>query len=140
MDQSDSWASSPGVRRGMQGNKRRDTGPELAVRRAVHAAGLRYRVDFRPLPSLNRRADLVFTKSKVAVFVDGCFWHGCPEHHVIAQTNAAYWAGKVNANRRRDVETDVALHEAGWRVVRAWEHEDSDDVAARVERAVRGIN
>lgn len=132
-----SWASSPGVRRGMQGNRSRDTKPELAVRRAVHASGLRYRVDFRPIPTLNRRADLVFTRAKVAVFVDGCFWHGCPEHHTIARTNASFWAEKVRDNRERDANTDELLDKAGWIVIRAWEHEPPELVAAQIVTALR---
>src|SRR4051794_25903872 len=98
----ESWASTPQVRRRMQTNRRRDTGPELAVRRAVHALGLRYRVDTRPVPSLNRRADLIFTRCKVAVFVDGCFWHGCSVHHTVSRTNSEFWAMKVATNKARD--------------------------------------
>lgn len=132
-----SWASSPGVRRGMQANRGRDTAPELAVRRLLHAAGLRYRVDTRPLADLNRRADLVFTRAKVAVFVDGCFWHGCPDHHTVSRTNPEFWADKVRRNRERDSETDLLLEQAGWQVIRAWEHEDPQDVASFVEEALQ---
>lgn len=121
----------------MQANRRRDTKPELAVRRAAYAAGLRYRVDFRPILTLNRRADLVFTRAKVAVFVDGCFWHGCPEHHTIAKTNASFWADKVRRNRERDANTDELLGEAGWTVVRAWEHEPAELVVAQIVAALR---
>ena len=131
-----SWASSPAVRAVMQANRGRDTSPELAVRRLVHAAGLRYRVDSRPLPNLNRRADLVFTRAKVAVFVDGCYWHGCPEHGTTARTNAVYWVAKIDRNRERDRETDWLLGESGWAVVRAWEHEDPRAVAVRVANVV----
>ena len=120
----------------MQANRGRDTGPELAVRRLVHAAGLRYRVDTRPLPDLNRRADLVFTRARVAAFIDGCFWHGCPKHHTVARTNAGFWAEKVRRNQARDVETDRLLTEAGWIVIREWEHEDPAVVADRVLKAV----
>ncbi|GAA3361754.1 very short patch repair endonuclease [Saccharopolyspora gregorii] len=131
-------ASSAGVRKSMRANKGRDTKPELALRRAVHALGLRYRVSTRPLAELRRTADLTFTRAKVAVFLDGCFWHGCPEHHTKSATNAAFWAEKVRRNRERDRETDRLLAEAGWSVIRIWEHEAPDDGAARVERAVRG--
>lgn len=130
-------ALNEGVRKSMRANRGRDTGPELAVRRLVHAAGLRYRVSARPLPALRRTADLVFTRRRVAVFVDGCFWHGCPEHHTVAATNAAYWAEKVRANRARDRETTERLLDEGWRVVRIWEHEDPDAAAARVIAEVR---
>src|SRR5690242_1595504 len=85
-----SWASSEGVRASMRANRGRDTAPELAVRRAVHRLGLRYRVSARPIASLRRTADLVFPRQRVAVFVDGCFWHGCPVHHTVAKTNAAF--------------------------------------------------
>ncbi len=135
-----SWASSAAVRRGMQANRGRDTKPEIAVRRAVHALGLRYKVDARPLPGLNRRADLVFTRAKVAVFVDGCFWPGCPEHHTVAKANATYWADKVLTNRERDAETDRLLSEAGWMVLRVWEHEDLGSVVERVAATVQARN
>jgi DNA mismatch endonuclease, patch repair protein len=120
----------------MRGNRRRDTGPELAVRRAVHALGLRYYVDRRPLSDLRRTADLLFPRLRVAVFVDGCFWHGCPEHHTIARTNADFWAEKVRRNRERDADTDRRLREAGWKVVRVWEHESPAEAARRVRQAV----
>jgi DNA mismatch endonuclease (patch repair protein) len=121
----------------MQANKGRDTKPELALRRAAHALGLRYRVSVRPLPKVRRTADMVFTKAKVAVFMDGCFWHGCPQHHTKAATNADYWAEKVLRNRERDAETDRLLTEAGWKVVRVWEHEDPTDAALRVSETVK---
>ena len=131
------WASSPGVRRSMRSNKGRDTGPELALRSAVHALGLRYRVNARPLKGVRRTADLVFSRARVAVFLDGCFWHGCPEHHTVAKTNGEFWARKVSENRRRDRDTDAKLAEAGWRSVRVWEHEDPVVAAERVRAAVR---
>ncbi|MEU3766914.1 very short patch repair endonuclease [Amycolatopsis keratiniphila] len=130
-------ASSPAVRKSMQSNKGRDTKPEMAVRRAVHAMGLRYRVSVRPLPEFRRTADLVFRSARVAVFVDGCFWHGCPVHHTVAFTNAGYWADKVVRNRERDGETDRVLTEAGWTAVRVWEHEDPVEAATRIADVVR---
>lgn len=120
----------------MQANRRRDTSPEMAVRRACHALGLRYRVDARPLSVLNRRADLVFSRAKVAVFVDGCYWHGCPQHGTTPRTNPDYWGPKIARNIERDRETDALLEEAGWRVIRAWEHEDPVTIAGRVREAV----
>lgn len=132
-------ASSDGVRKSMQSNKSRDTKPEMALRRAVHALGLRYRVSTRPLPKVRRTADLVFTKAKIAVFMDGCFWHGCPEHHTKSATNAAYWAEKVRRNRERDRETDRLLNEAGWKVIRVWEHEDPVEAAERIAHQVRKL-
>ncbi|MFC4869685.1 very short patch repair endonuclease [Streptomonospora arabica] len=134
---SESWASSDGVRASMRSNKGRDTKPEVALRRAVHAMGLRYRVSARPLPNTRRTADMVFTRAKVAVFLDGCFWHGCPEHHTVAATNAGFWAEKVRRTRDRDEETDRLLSEAGWVPVRVWEHEDPREAAERVAEQVK---
>ena len=133
----ESWASSPEARARMQSNKSRDTKPELALRSAVHARGLRYRVSAKPLAGVRRTADLVFPRAKVAVFLDGCFWHGCPEHHTVASANAKFWADKVDANRKRDRDTDSRLAEAGWVSVRIWEHEDVTEAARRVEEVVR---
>ncbi len=121
----------------MQRQSTRDTAPELAVRRAVHVAGQRYRVDAVILPGLRRRADLVFIRARVAVFVDGCFWRGCPEHGSrIPHANPVYWTDKIRRNRERDADMDRRLRDAGWRVVRAWEHEGAEDVARRVTDAV----
>lgn len=128
----ESWASSPSTRATMQGNRRRDTKPEMAVRRAVHGLGLRYLVDARPLPELNRRADLVFRGARVAVFVDGCYWHGCPAHGTRARTNAEYWGAKIQRNRARDRDTDARLVAEGWTVIRVWEHEDAHEAAERI--------
>jgi len=122
----------------MQANKGRDTQPELALRSAAHALGLRYRVSVRPLRELRRTADLVFTKARVAVFLDGCFWHGCPEHHTVAATNASFWAEKVESTRLRDRETDRRLADAGWTSIRVWEHEDPAEAAQRIQAVVRG--
>lgn len=114
----------------------RDTGPELLLRRRLHAAGLRYRVHFRPIPGVRRTADIVFTRAKVAVFVDGCFWHRCPEHGTLPKTNADWWAAKLARNGERDADTGRLLSEAGWTVLRVWEHEDPQDAADRVRLAV----
>lgn len=120
----------------MQSNKGRDTKPELAVRRILHADGLRYRVNFRPLPELRRTADIVFTRARIAVFIDGCFWHGCPEHYQRPASNREYWDPKVARNRERDAETDALLKAAGWTVVRVWEHESPQRAAELIESAV----
>ncbi|AMY20935.1 MULTISPECIES: very short patch repair endonuclease [Nocardiaceae] len=117
--------------------RRRDTKPELALRRLLHAAGLRYRVDRAPLPGLRRRADVVFTRARVAVYVDGCFWHSCPVHATHPRNNAQWWADKLAGNVARDRDTDRRLEEAGWTVVRIWEHEDPTAAAEKVVRAVR---
>jgi DNA mismatch endonuclease (patch repair protein) len=131
-----SWASSPAVRKSMQSNRPRYTAPERALRSVVHALGLRYRVAARPVPELRRTGDLVFTRARVVVFLDGCFWHGCPTHHTVAKTNAAYWADKVLQNRLRDEQTDRLLADAGWAVLRVWEHEPPADAAMRVATLV----
>ena len=115
---------------------RRDTAPELAVRRELHRRGLRYRVGVAPLPGRRRTADVVFPKAKVAVYVDGCFWHQCPEHGTLPRHNAQWWRDKLEANVRRDRETDAELAAAGWTVVRAWEHESASAAADRVQSAV----
>ncbi|MFF4555370.1 very short patch repair endonuclease [Streptomyces sp. NPDC001422] len=120
----------------MQGNRSRDTRPELALRRAVHRLGLRYRVAVRPLPEVRRTADLVFTRARVAVFLDGCFWHGCPTHHTVAKRNGAFWAEKVARNKARDEDTNRRLREAGWVAVRVWEHENPHAAAEKVRAAV----
>lgn len=133
----ESWASSPEARARMRSNKSRDTKPELALRSAVHARGLRYRVSAKPLAGVRRTADLVFPRAQVAVFLDGCFWHGCPEHHTVAAANATFWADKVETNRARDRNTDERLAAAGWVSIRIWEHENPQEAAARVEEVVR---
>jgi DNA mismatch endonuclease (patch repair protein) len=132
-----SWASTPAVRDRMQRQRTRDTAPELAVRRLLHSAGLRYRIDVAPLPELRRRADIVFVRARVAVFVDGCFWHGCPLHGSRTTTaNTEYWREKVLRNRSRDAETDSQLAAAGWVSFRAWEHQDPVAVASEVAEIV----
>ncbi|MFD4396354.1 very short patch repair endonuclease [Kitasatospora sp. NPDC058478] len=132
-----SWASSAARRRNMQAIRSRDTKPELRIRQLVHAGGLRYRVAARPLPGLRRTADLVFGPAKVAVFVDGCYWHGCPEHYVSPRTNPGYWSEKVTRNVLRDRDTDSRLEEAGWIVLRFWEHESPEECALVIDGAVR---
>lgn len=131
-----SWASSPTIRRVMQGNRSRDTKPEIAVRRLLHARGHRYRIHLRPVDDLNRRADIVFTRSLLAVFVDGCFWHGCPKHFTPPATHKKYWLDKIATNRARDAETSRILRRRGWTVIRIWEHQAPLDAVKRVERAL----
>lgn len=123
----------------MQAQRAKDTGVELALRRALHAAGLRYFVHRRPLPTLRRVADVVFPRARVAVFCCGCFWHG-HEHEVATRqwcTNGWYWPAKIERNRLRDQDTDVRLVEAGWKSVRVWECEDVAKAALEVEQLVR---
>jgi DNA mismatch endonuclease (patch repair protein) len=121
----------------MQLQASRNTLPEVALRSALHRMGLRFRVHVRPVPGVRREADVVFTRARVALFVDGCFWHGCPQHASWPKANARWWKAKIDANRARDRDTDARLGEAGWLVVRIWEHEAVDEAAARVAQLVR---
>lgn len=116
----------------MQAIRSRDTQPEILIRRLVHAQGLRYRVSARPISDLRRTADMVFRPTKVAVFIDGCYWHGCPEHYVPPRTNSGYWSEKVLRNVQRDRDTDQRLKDAGWLALRFWEHEPSEMCAQRI--------
>ncbi|MEV0089991.1 very short patch repair endonuclease [Streptomyces sp. NPDC050738] len=134
-----SWASSAARRRNMQAIRSRDTQPERLIRRLIHANGLRYRVAATPLPGLRRTADMVFRPAKVAVFIDGCYWHGCPEHYVPPKTNSGYWSDKVARNIARDVDTNHQLTESGWTVLRFWEHESPDDCALTITDTVNRL-
>ena len=125
------------VRRRMSRQARRDTSPELALRSALHRRGLRFQVHRRPLPLVRREADLVFPRPRVAVFVDGCFWHSCPQHESAPRTNEDWWRRKLAENRARDQDTDRRLREAGWLPVRVWEHEAVEEAARRVQDLVR---
>jgi DNA mismatch endonuclease, patch repair protein len=120
----------------MRRTGRRDTAAEVAIRRELHRRGHRYRVDLRPSDRLRTRADIVFTRWRVAVFIDGCFWHGCPEHWTAPKANAAWWRQKIETNVARDRRTDTALTAQGWLVVRIWEHEDVRAAVARIEIAL----
>jgi DNA mismatch endonuclease (patch repair protein) len=127
-----SWATNDATRRSMLGNRGRDTKPELLVRRALHAEGFRFRVDHRPEATLRTRADIVFTKRRIVVYIDGCFWHGCPVHGTQPKANADYWTPKLARNIERDVESTLALEARGWTVLRYWEHEPVTEVVARI--------
>lgn len=129
--------ASEAVRKRMSNQGRRDTKPELLLRRAIWALGLRYRVDRPPLKGMRRRADIVFGPSRTAVYVDGCFWHSCPQHATFPKNNREWWREKLEANVRRDRDTDEQLRAAGWNVIRVWEHEDMDAAAERVHEVVR---
>lgn len=117
----------------MQRQLRQDTRPELALRRELHRRGWRYRVHFPVLDGRRRKVDVAFTRRKVAVLVDGCFWHACPLHGTLPQANGEWWRDKLTANQRRDRDTDARLRQAGWTVLRIWEHEDVEAAADRVE-------
>lgn len=117
----------------MRANRARDTGPELRLRRALHALGFRYRVNaLVTVPGCRVRPDLVFSRRRVAVFVDGCYWHACAEHGRRPSDPTGYWAAKLEANVARDARVNEALRAAGWRVVRVWEHVDVADAIALV--------
>ncbi len=120
----------------MRGNRKKDTRPELAIRAQVHRSGLRYRVARRPFVDVGT-ADLVFAKARVAVFVDGCYWHGCPKHFTFPRVNAEYWRTKIQVNRARDSRNDALLVAADWMPIRVWEHEDPVEAADRIVQAVR---
>lgn len=137
IEQRISWASSQAVRNSMQGNKNRDTKPEMIVRRKLHASGLRYRVHARPIKEWNRRADLVFPRAKIAVFVNGCFWHGCSQHYSVPKTNTNYWSPKIERNVERDAETSRRLKSEGWLVIVLWEHENLSRAAERSAVRIR---
>lgn len=123
----------------MRANRGRNTSPELALRQELHQLGLRYRVDFPIHPAGQRltRPDVVFPARRIAVYVDGCFWHGCPDHGTQASTNREYWAEKIAANRARDARLTHALEADGWTVLRFWEHDDPVKSAYTVEEVVK---
>ncbi|MET7646334.1 very short patch repair endonuclease [Streptomyces sp. NPDC005426] len=128
--------SSPGVSARMSRQARRDTAPEVAVRKLLHASGYRYRLNER-VPHMPRRTiDIAFTRAKVAVFLDGCFWHGCPEHATQPKSNAEWWRQKLDRNMARDAETTAHLVAEGWTVLRFWEHQPPTQVADQVAKAV----
>lgn len=130
-------ASSPQVLRRMQRMPRKDTAPEMALRRAIRSRGIGYRVDCRPEPSLRRKADIVFKSARVAVFVDGCFWHSCPKHRSVPKQNAGWWQTKLSGVIARDQDTARRLRELGWHVIRIWEHDDPNEQANKIANMVR---
>ncbi|CDR08044.1 very short patch repair endonuclease [Streptomyces iranensis] len=129
-------ASSLAVAARMSRQASRDTSQELAVRRLLHGDGLRYRLHV-PVPGMPRRTvDIMFSKLKIAVFLDGCFWHGCPDHATSPRANAEWWRSKLDRNMERDRETTDQLHSMGWTVLRFWEHESAEEVARRISATV----
>lgn len=117
--------------------RQKGTRAELNLRKALHAQGLRYRLHVPLLAKPRRIADIVFPATKIAVFVDGCFWHGCPEHASWPKSNADFWRQKIETNRSRDADTDQRLQALGWVSVRIWEHEDANHAASRIAELVR---
>jgi DNA mismatch endonuclease (patch repair protein) len=115
----------------MSGLRTAGTKPEMALRRELHGRGLRFRVNVRDLPG---SPDIVLSRARIAVFIDVCFWHGCPDHAVAPKANADWWQAKLDGNRNATNEIRPPLHHEGWLVVCVWEHEDSAAVATDVER------
>lgn len=125
------------VTRVMRANRQKDTGPELAIRSELHRRGLRYRVHVQPVPGLRCNADVVFGGARIAVFVDGCWWHGCPEHRSLPKANRDWWDAKIQRTVERDRRNDAALAEAGWLAIRIWEHEQPSTAARRIEAELK---
>lgn len=130
-------ASSDAAKQRMLAIRQHGTAAELAIRSALDECGMTYKVDCPPIAGIRRRADLVFDAARVAVFVDGCFWHACPVHATWPKQNADWWRDKIETNRQRDADTDQRLAEVEWAVVRVWEHEEPAAAAARIVNAVR---
>lgn len=129
--------STPETSRRMRRVRQKDTTAEVDLRRALFARGLRYRLQVPVLSKPRRVADLAFIGARVAVFVDGCFWHGCPAHATWPKNNAEFWRAKILANQQRDLDTNARLRAEGWEVVRVWAHEEPDVAATRIEGIVR---
>ncbi len=132
----ESWASTLASRRSMQANRGRNTQLELALGSALHRRGLRFWKHRRPIPGLRCEADFVFPRLMLAIFVNGCFWHGCPEHATWPAANGDFWRAKIEGTRARDIRTDKMLIESGWTVVRLWEHQPIEDMAEAVDAIV----
>ncbi len=129
-------SSSPEISRRMAKVRQQGTKAELAIRSELFRRGLRYRVNFPVLKKPRRVADVVFPRLRIAIFVDGCFWHGCPIHATWPKRNAEFWRQKIEANRKRDADTDQRLQESDWQVIRVWEHESASEAVERIERTV----
>jgi DNA mismatch endonuclease (patch repair protein) len=119
----------------MKSQRQRDTVAEIALRSLLHRRGLRFRVHYH-LPGLRREADIAFPRLRIAVFVDGCFWHGCPQHGTWPKQNASWWREKIETNQRRDADTDRKLADQGWAAIRVWEHERPADAAAKIAQVI----
>ena len=128
--------SSHETSRRMARVRQKGTRCEIELRKALHAKGLRYRLQVPLLTKPRRVVDIVFPSARLAVFVDGCFWHGCPEHASWPKNNADFWREKIETNRSRDVDTDQRLAALGWETVRVWEHEEATEAANRIAELV----
>jgi len=129
--------SSDRVSRQMSMLGQRDTDPEILVRSDLHRRGLRFRVHSKPEPDLRTKADIIFRPKKVVVYIDGCFWHHCPEHGTVPASNQEFWATKLRRNQERDAENTRELKARGWTVLRFWEHEDAASAAETIEQILR---
>ncbi|MCK0517650.1 very short patch repair endonuclease [Williamsia sp. DF01-3] len=123
----------------MSRQRRKNTAPEVEVRRELHARGVRFRTDVKLERDLRTRADIAWRRLKLAIFIDGCFWHGCPEHATRPAANAEWWAVKLDGNIARDRRTDAILADRGWTVLRFWEHQAPADVADAIVAVLRGL-
>ena len=132
-------ASSPAARDRMRQIHQKCTGPEIALRLAIHKLGLRFFTNRPPIPGDRRTADIIFPGIRLAVYMDGCFWHGCPSHGSTPKTNGPWWAAKIENNKHRDLDTERRLRDAGWIVLRFWEHDDPYASALRVQDVVRSL-
>jgi DNA mismatch endonuclease (patch repair protein) len=135
----DSWATSEGTRRSMQSNRPRDTKPERLLRSELHRRGYRFRKHVRPVAGLRCEPDIVFPRLRLAVFLDGCWWHCCPTHSSVAKTHADFWSDKMASTRARDERNNVALRAAGWTVLRIWEHVPPTTAATQVAQMLREL-
>lgn len=131
-------ASSAGVSARMRKQRERGTKLEAALRARLWQQGLRYRLHYKAIPGSRREVDIAFPGRKVAVFVDGCFWHGCTEHRPLPTANREWWSAKIEENRTRDRDTNARLAALGWTVLRIWEHEDVEAAVSRIRAVVAG--
>lgn len=129
-------SSSPSASRRMANVRQKGTDAEVALRQEMHRVGLRYRIDYEVLRNPRRVADMAFPGRKIAIFVDGCFWHGCPEHATWPKQNADFWRQKIEANRQRDSDTNERLRSLGWTVLRFWSHESPAEAARTIAHMV----
>lgn len=130
-------ATNEQTRRRMLATRRRNTSGEVALQTHLRRMRIRFSVDVPPIPGQRRRADLVLFRHRIAVFMDGCFWHSCPTHGTQPKSHRAWWRQKLDTNKKRDLDTNRSLRRAGWRVIRAWSHDDPASVASRVAAARR---
>ena len=132
--------SSPEVSRRMAKVRQKGTDAEVALRRQLYRIGLRYRIDYEVLKKPRRVADIAFPGRRIAIFVDGCFWHGCPQHASWPKRNAEFWRQKIETNRLRDADTNERLRSLGWTVLRFWSHESPTDAAGVVANMIAMID